>query len=212
MLVPLLWLCAAGAMGQERVEEQPDPTRLDVERLPPEAIEVTRDLYSHGWFLEVNLGGRGFVGGVGRLSTPGPYFSVGVGYEVVRWLWLKATVEASMHGTDAPAPPSPTVFELFGFLGEVRFQADFSARVAGWIGGEVGVAMTASDVLVTHGLNASNRIGLVYGGQLGIDWHMRSRHHSIGLAGGARHYTSLDGVDGEPAVGIHGSLYLRYVF
>ena len=31
--------------------EEPDPTRLDVERLPPEAIPISRDLYAHGFFL-----------------------------------------------------------------------------------------------------------------------------------------------------------------
>jgi hypothetical protein len=208
----LLWLCPAGAGAQERVEEQPDPTRLDVERLPPEAIEITRDLYSHGVFLETHIGARGFVGGVGRLSAPGPYLSVGFGYEVTRWLWIKGTMEASLHRTDAPAPPAPTVFELFGFLGEVRFQADFSARVAGWLGGEVGMVLTTTDVLSTYGLQSAARVGLVYGGQLGLDWHMRNRHHSLGLAGGARMYPSLDGPDGELAVGVHGTAYLRYVF
>src|SRR5690606_29549758 len=32
--------------------EEPDATRLDVERLPPEAIQITRELYAHGFFLE----------------------------------------------------------------------------------------------------------------------------------------------------------------
>ncbi|HEX6240722.1 MAG TPA: hypothetical protein VFZ61_07510, partial [Polyangiales bacterium] len=40
--------------------ESPDPTRLDVARLPPEAIQITRDLYAHGFFVEAQLGAQGF--------------------------------------------------------------------------------------------------------------------------------------------------------
>ena len=53
----------------------------------------------------------------------------------------------------------------------------------------------------------------IEGGQLGADWHLRARHFSIGLLAGVRHYPSLEGlVGGAPAIGIHGTAYIRYVF
>lgn len=208
----LLLSLAASARAQEPAVEEPDPTRLDVERLPPEAIEVTRDLYSHGFYLEAHLGARGFVGGVGRVSDPGFYLGIGLGYEVLPWLWLGATLEGSIHRTAAPAPPSPDVFEVIGFVGEARVQVAASERVAIWLGAEGGLAVATGDVLSTYGLQEAQSLGPVFGGRLGLDWHMRSRHHSLGLAGGARAYLPLEGADGELAIGVHGTAYLRYVF
>lgn len=209
-LVVLFALAPSGSSAQET--EAPDMTRLDVERLPPEAIQVTRELYSHGVYIEGQVGARGFIGGVGRLSNPGPYFQLNIGYELFTWLSVGGIVEGSLHGTSAPSPPSATVFDVLGFLGQVRIHANMSARAAVWIAGEVGIGLTTSDVLRTYGLQDAEGVGLVYGGQLGFDWHMRNRHHSFGLAGGARVHSNLQGVDGELAVGVHGSFYLRYVF
>ncbi len=205
-------LITSVATAQEPFEEEPDPTRLDVERLPPEAIEVTRDLYAHGFFLESMIGARGFIGGVGRFSNAGPYLNIGFGYEIWRWLWVKLSVDGSIHRTDAPRPPSPAAFELLDVMAEVRFQLDLSARAALWLGGEFGLGFVTTDVLRTYGLNETDNIGLIYGGQLGFDWHMRNRHHSIGVLGGSRLHPNLQGPDGELAIGVHGALYLRYVF
>ena len=47
---------------------------------------------------------------------------------------------------------------------------------------------------------------------VGIDAHFHSRHYSIGLLGGVRGAPSLDGFDGELAIGVNGAAYLRYVF
>ncbi len=192
--------------------EEPNPTRLDVERLPPEAIAITRDLYSHGFFAEGMIGGRGFVGGVGRLSLPGVYTSVGFGYEITRWLLAKVSVEGSFHATNAPPPPSPTSFEDIGAIAELRLQLDVSARVALWLGGQLGVVSTTGDVLSAYGFGQSGGIGLVYGGQIGFDWHFVERHYSMGLAGGARLSPSLDGPNGDRAIAVNSTLYLRYVF
>ncbi len=41
---------------------------------------------------------------------------------------------------------------------------------------------------------------------------MRNRHHSMGILGGARIHPGLEGFDGELAIGVHGSAYIRYVF
>lgn len=195
----------------EPIEEQPDVTRLDVERLPPEAIEITRDLYAHGFFFEGHVGGRGLIGGAGRLALPGVYARVVAGVELARFFWIALGAEGSIHATDAPPPPSPTVFELLGLVGELRLQIDATARLAFWLGAEAGLTVATGDVLPAYGLDQSDALSPMFGGQLGIDWHMVHRHYSIGIAGGARLHPSLAGPDGEQAIGVHGTLYLRYV-
>jgi hypothetical protein len=212
---------APGALAQPAEEgiapegpgmEEPDPTRLDVARLPPEAIEITRDLYSHGFFLDAGLGGRGFIGGAGDVARGGPYMQIGLGYEIKRWLWVRLGIEGSMHQTDAPGPPATAVFEVLGTFAALRFQIDMTARAALFLGGEFGLVFTTDDVLQSYGVHDADKVGITYGGELGFDWHFRNRHHSVGLLGGARAYPSLSGFDGKIPVGVHGTTYLRYVF
>lgn len=200
------------ARAQDAQEEDLDVTRLDVERLPPEAIEINRDMYSRGVYVEGQVGGRGVMGGAGRYFSPGMLASIGAGYELTRWFLVGAAVELSLHPTDAPAPPTATTLQFFGALAELRLQANFSPRVAMWLGGQVGVLSISGNFLSTYGVQDADSLGAMFGGSLGFDWHFKNRHHSIGLLGGARLYPSLTGFDDEKAIGIHSATYLRYVF
>ncbi|MBC7174347.1 MAG: hypothetical protein H5U40_18015, partial [Polyangiaceae bacterium] len=170
------------------------------------------DLYAHGFFLDAALGSRGFVRGAGAVSKGGPMLVIGGGYELTRWLWLRLSMEASMHETDAPAPPSRAVFEVLGVVAGARLQLDLSARAALFAGGELGLVFVTDDVLQSYGVERADEVGVAFGGELGFDWHFRNQHHSVGLLGGARLYPSLEGFDEALPVGIHGLAYLRYVF
>jgi hypothetical protein len=212
LLVPQL---AAAQAGEEETvaTEEPDATRLDVERLPPEAIHITRQLYAHGFFVEAQLGALGLVNGVGDYVNVGPWASIGVGYEIFDFLHVILSAEGSMHETSAPPPPAKTVFELVGGTASVRLQANFTEWFAMWLTGQFGLLVATTDILGLYGFQSASTIGMTYGGELGMDFHFRSRHHSIGLLGGVRHYPSLEAPGGSaPALGIHGSAYLRYVF
>ena len=200
------------AHAQAGAREEPDPTRLDVERLPPEAIQVTRDLYERGFFVESHFGALGFIGGVGNYAGPGFYVALQLGYEFAPWISFLVSTEASIHQTSAPAPPDTTVFEVVSFLGSVRFNWEVDARSALHLTADVGVELTTSDVLLTYGLSQSDEVGFVAGGRLGYDWHFRNPNGSIGLVAGSRVYPKLEGPRGDIAVGILGSAYLRYVF
>ncbi len=202
-----------GDDGPSTATEEPDPTRLDVERLPPEAIEVSRDLYAHGFFLEATIGGRGFVNGIGSIVDAGPWATIGLGYELLDWLHIIVSAEGSMHNTSAPPPPASTAFELLGGNAALRLQANITEAFAMWISGQFAVLIATTDILSLYGFQDTTTIGISYGGEAGIDWHFRARHHSIGLLGGVRHFPSLERVGGSvPALGVHGSAYLRYVF
>lgn len=204
----------AETAGAERTEtaEAPDATRLDAERLPPEAIRITRELYAHGFYLEGSIGARGFLGGIGRVSDPGLLLSVRLGYELLDWLWVGVVAEASMHETHAPTPPFRSVFELLGVVGEVKLQVNPTAELALWLSGQVGCIVASTDVPALYGIQGASSVGLAYGGEIGVEGHFHSRHTSLGLLGGVRLAPSLNGFDGELAIGIHGGPYLRYVF
>jgi hypothetical protein len=204
----------ADTTGAPRTEstEAVDRTRLDVERLPPEAIHVTRDLYAHGFFVEAALGARGFIGGIGRYSDPGFAFWLRAGYEILDWLWVSAVFESSIHQTHAPTPPSQAVFELLGAMGEVRLQTNPTAELALWLSGQAGMIVATTDAPALYGIQNASTVGLAYGGEIGIEAHFHSRHTSIGLLGGTRLATNLQSITGEMSIGIHGGPYLRYVF
>ncbi len=200
------------AAAQAQRTEAPDPTRLDVERLPPEAIAVRRDMFAHGFFLQSHLGGRGFAGGLGRVSLPGLLAHVGLGYELTQWFLVAAALELSLHQTSAPPPPSPGNFELLDVLAQARLQWPLSARAAPWFGLEAGIDWTPGNLLASYGFKDAGSAGLIYGGSLGFDWHLLSRHYSLGLLAGARLYPNLAGLGGERTLGIHSAAYLKYVF
>ena len=212
------WTSAASAQDASDDEgqiatEEPDLTRLDVERLPPEAIPISRDLYAHGFFVEAQIGAMGFVGGIGDLVSVGPWAVISAGYELFDWLMVLLSAEGSMHNTEAPPPPAQTAFEIVGGSASLRVQANFTEAFAIWLSGQFALMVATTDILDLYGFPDASTIGIAYGGDLGIDWHLRARHHSIGLLGGVRHYPSLEGAGGEsPALGIHGSAYMRYVF
>lgn len=192
------------------VEEAPDPTRLDVSRLPPEAIEITRDLYARGFFAEAQLGALGFVGDAGKVSKPGPRLALSFGYELASWVSVLVELEGSMHETKNRPPPSHTSFELMGAATGLRLTLPFNARAALWGAGLVGLAWSTGDVLRGLGFRQSDTVGVDYGGELGFDWHVRSRHHSFGMLGGARMYPAL--ARSGMTLGTYGAAYLRYVF
>jgi hypothetical protein len=194
----------------EKVVEAPDPTRLDVARLPPEALKLTRDLYAHGLFVEAQLGALTFLGDANKVSAPGPRFGVTLGYEVFSWLSPLLQLEASLHRTDNRPPPRATAYELLAASAGLRFSVPFTASAALWLDGLVGVNWASGDVLRALGFRDAFKLGINYGGELGFDWHMRARHHSIGLLGGAKMYPSL--ARNDFTLGVHGSAYLRYVF
>ena len=195
-----------GGPGTEPV----DVTRLDVARLPPEAATVTRELYDTGFFLEGQVGAATFVGDVRNVSRAGPRLAIAFGYELTRWFALVVQAEGSMHTTKNRPPPAHTSYELVSGAAAARFSIPFHARYAIWASGLFGGAWSSGDVLRALGFRSAAKLGMLYGGELGFDWHMRARHHSLGLLAGGRMLPNLDRDDS--AVSLYGSAYLRYVF
>ncbi len=194
-------------------EELPDPTRLDVDRLPPEAATLDRALYAHGGYLEAMMGVRAFVSGLSEVAGPGPMLSLAGGYEAVDdVLFIGARVNVSMHGTDGRRPPNPTVVELVDLLFELRAQWPVSARAALWLSGDFGASIPGSDVLPLYGFQDGDSVGYSYGAELGADGHFLNPHGSVGVRAGFRGYPTLDAPIAGATFSVHGALYLRHVF
>jgi hypothetical protein len=211
----VLALCVglAGLSARAAAEPEPlDKTRLDVERLPVEAIAPTRDMFAVGFHLRAELGGEGFAGGIGRISRPGPFALIAAGYELTPWFGLALEFGLGMHETHAPAPPSATAFQIYTGLVQARLQLPLSTRVALWLSGDGGAGFASGDFLQAYGYRHAADIGLVYGGSLGFDWHFMNRHHSIGLRAGAHLFPELAAPNGEKSLSIEGAAYLKYVF
>jgi hypothetical protein len=211
-----LWVCvlllASGSRPCWAEEEAPDATRLDVERLPAEALQPTRDMFAVGFHLRAELGGQGFAGGVGRISSIGPVAHLAAGYEFRPWFLLAAEFGLAMHPTDAAAPPTATAFQLYTGLIQARLQLPVSTRVALWLSADGGAGFASGDFLQAWGYRSAGKIGVVYGAALGFDWHFMNPHHSIGLRAGAHLYPNLDAPSGEQSVAIESAAYLKYVF
>lgn len=200
---------APGGAGPEPI----DTTRLDVARLPPEAarsVGITRELYDRGLFLEAQLGGLTFVGDARRVSHAGPRLAIALGYELAAWCSLLLTVEGSQHQTRNRPPPSHTSYELVGGSLGARFTVPLGVAPSLWLAGLVGTLWSSGDVLRGLDFRDAFKLGLAYGGELGFDWHLAARHHSLGLLAGVRHLPAL--ARDEFTLGLYGAGYLRYVF
>jgi hypothetical protein len=217
----LLW-CLLGGMSlasmavitsiAQAAPEAPDPTRLDVERLPPEAIAPDRDMFRVGFHLRADLGGQGFAGGIGRILTAGPVAHIAAGYEFAPWFLVAAEFGLAMHPTSAPPPPSASAVQLYTGLLQARLQLPLSTRVALWLSADAGAGFASGDFLQAWGYSRAGKLGLAYGGGLGFDWHFMNPHHSMGLRTGAHLYPNLDASSGEKSIAIEAALYLKYVF
>jgi hypothetical protein len=195
--------------GEVRTE-QVDSTRLDVARLPPEAIEVTRDLYAHGFFVEAQLGAQGFLGDLADVSKPGPRLAFDFGYEFASWISVLVQADVAFHDTKNRPQPAHSVYEMVGASAGVRLSLPFNARAALWVDGLFGMVWTGGDVLHALGFADSSKPSIAYGGELGFDWHVRAPHHSFGLLAGTRVFPEL--VRDGYSLSLYGSAYLRYVF
>ena len=214
----IFWTClcitslTSTAFAREPTPEPLDTTRLDVERLPAEAIAPDRALYHLGFHLRAELGGQGFVGGVGRLSSVGPVAHIGAGYDFTHWFLLAVDLGLGMHGSSAPPPPAATAFQTYTALVQARFGLPLGARALIWLSLDGGAGFASGDFLQTWGFDRAGKLGPVYGGALGFDWHFLNPHHSIGLKAAAHLYPNLVASNGETSTAVEVTAYLKYVF
>lgn len=212
LLVVCCVLSASRALAHGPTPEPLDKTRLDVERLPAEAIKADRALYQRGLHVRAEFGGQGFVGGIGRLAAPGPVAHVALGYDFTDWFLLALDFGLGMHPSAAPPPPAASTFQTYTGLVQARFGVPLSSRALIWLSADGGVGKVSGDFLQAWGVERAGRLGLVYGGALGFDWHFLNPHHSIGLKAAGHLYPNLVASNGETSTAVEATAYLKYVF
>ncbi len=137
--------------------------------------------FKRGPLVEGTLGVYAPTGRLKRLSAPGPWMRVAIGYDISKWLAVFVAGDAAFLTTGrAPPPPGERGYVLWGFSGGVRLAINVTDRVRIPVRLELG-AHRASDggVLGAYGFSDARDLGLSWGGSTGLEWRAASRHYGI---------------------------------
>jgi hypothetical protein len=182
---------AAAQITDEPISPYPDPK-----------------LFARGWFAAGEVGAAIPLGQARRAIHGGPSFGVRAGYEFARWAALQVHGAGSTHEVAVAGQPQVgQLLQIAQITGELRLAVPLGAWAITAQGG-AGRARLSSNVLGTAGLtDPAVRATLIYGGNLGVDYHSRSRHFSGGLVAGL---DKLQRVDTTGFINV--AFYLRYTF
>jgi hypothetical protein len=196
-----LYACLAIAATLQRVAHAEEPT-VKLEPAATSRIEEMRESerdafleapppapHRKGFVLDASAGALFFVGGMGKVATPGPQFRFIFGYEPFAWLLAFARAELAFSTTgNLEEPPFRRAFPIYGGGAGLRATVHITPRVAGFVEGSVGVIKCdiATNALLNLGLPEAERLRPDGLARLGIEWYQLDRHMALGLAGGVR--------------------------
>lgn len=189
----MLLLCALPARAQiteEPVAPLPDPKK-----------------FAHGVFVDAGLGAFVLLGKADAVGS-GPAISARLGYDVFRLLALQLHVAGSTHRTDfGAAPQSGQLLQVYQTTAELKLTVPIR-QVSVYAFGGAGFAFLSTNILGTTGLTAADKTsGVMYGGGLGLDYHLLSRHFSFGLEAS---FAKMQAI--ATTGGILSTAYVRYAF
>ena len=159
-----------------------------------------------GLYAEADLGATGFLGTHADYAAIGPTAGVRLGVQLFSWLSVGGLVAMSTHEAILPPPPEGEQLQLYTAAGDARIALG-GESLRFFAEGGLGFAAISTNVLDRVGVTAPDRrssLAMHAGG--GLDWHMKNRHYSIGLAGD---WATMP--DFDTAQTVSGRLYLRYV-
>ena len=174
-----------------------------------------------GLVLSGSMGALGFLGKFKNVAPPAVMLQLHLGYEIFRWLMPFVSGELSFtdtsntiekNGTD---PSKTRAFPIFGFGGGVRFTIPIGTRVGIFAQGDIGAmqADITKYALANMGYGNAEKLGLYYGGKLGLEWYQVDRHMGLGLQGGARVLSGFARTIGsDTALGWDAAATIRYAF
>ncbi|MBX3214484.1 MAG: hypothetical protein KF850_20780 [Labilithrix sp.] len=173
--------------------------------------------YEKSLVLDATVGAIGFLGEFGKISPPGPWMHLQLGYELLKWLMLFGEGELAFTDTsNRQAPPNTRAFPMFGFGGGARFTLRFTERFGAYVQGSVGMmkADIATNALGILGFREAESLGVYAGGRLGVEWYQINRHFALGLNAGirtAQGFAKL-GAGTDSPLALDGGASLRYAF
>jgi hypothetical protein len=199
------WLLSS-APGRAQVTSEPSAVVF------PDPAKFARGLYTEG-----EVGAVAFFGRAGDVVSPG--FSVGarLGYDLTGWAAVQLHVLGSTHQIAGGNPNAPDAtrhaVDLNGQLLQT-YQAALEGKLTYRFGqtsifveGGPGIERLSTNVLYVLGVEPQYRVGLIFGGGAGFDYHSLSRHFSIGVRGDFLVLQEL-----TSSQELFASTYLRYTF
>lgn len=169
--------------------------------------------YKAGPAVDGTLGVYAPLGRLRRVSSPGPWVRVAIGWELTKWIGVFVEGDAAFLSTDrAPPPPGERGYVLFGFQGGLRTGIPIGLRVRIPFRFELGAHKTDDNgVLATYGFGNAHNFGLSYAAMLGLEWRATGRHFGLAVEGGIRNDASLNAtVRPETPWAIVSGVVLRY--
>ncbi|WP_394833922.1 hypothetical protein LVJ94_46200 [Pendulispora rubella] len=147
-----------------------------------------------GVVLDASLGAHGFTGEFGGVAPPGFWLHAQLGYEFSRALMLFG--EGDLYFTSTSRNQDETkarAFPIFGFGLGPRFTAHVTDRVGLYLQGSAGLSKAdiATNALKILGFGDAEKLGLYFGGRVGIEYYQIDRHLAFGLSFGLRDATNF---------------------
>ncbi|MDX2019197.1 MAG: outer membrane beta-barrel protein [Deltaproteobacteria bacterium] len=184
--------------------------------VPPVHAQITEEpvaplpdpkKFAHGVFVDAGLGAFVLLGKADAVGS-GPAISGRVGYDLFRLLAVQLHVAGSTHRTDfGAAPQSGQLLQVYQTTAELKLTVPIR-QVSVYAFGGAGFAFFSTNILGTTGLTTKDKTSsLVYGGGLGLDYHLLSRHFSFGLEAS---FAKIQEV--QTTGGILSTAYVRYAF
>src|SRR5262245_21570451 len=155
------------------------PARAQVTSEPSAVVFPDPTKFAHGFYTEGEFGVLWFNGRASDAIAPG--FAVGarVGYDLVRFFSLQAHLVGSTHETQGDTAVAGQLLQMY----QLTVEGKFTLRLVQWSffgEGGIGLARMSSNLLFALGLEPKYRTGMTFGGGGGIDYHLLSRHFSVG--------------------------------
>jgi len=189
------WLLS-GAPARAQVTSEPSGAVVF-----PDPAKFARGLYTEG-----EVGAVAFFGRAGQDVSPG--FSVGarLGYDFSNWLAVQGHVLGSTHQIAGHNVLAGQLLQTYQSTLEAKLTYRFS-QTSLFVEGGGGIERLSTNALYVLGVEPRYRVGLLFGGGGGIDYHSLSRHFSIGVRGDFEVLHQL-----TSSQELMASTYLRYTF
>jgi hypothetical protein len=167
----------------------------------PDPAKFARGLYTEG-----EVGAVAFFGRAGREVSPGFAIGARLGYDFTPWLAVQGHALGSTHQLAGDSVLAGQLLQTYQGTVEAKLTYRFG-QTSIFAEGGVGVERLSTNALYVLGVEPRYRVGLLYGGGGGLDYHSLSRHFSIGVRGDFEVMHDL-----TASQELMASTYLRYTF
>ncbi len=183
------------------------PARAQVTSEPSAAVVFPDPAkFARGLFTEGEVGAVAFFGRAGGDVAPGFAIGARLGYDFTRWLAVQAHVLGSTHQIAGQNVLAGQLLQTYQATAEAKLTYRFN-QTSLFAEGGGGIERLSTNALYVLGVEPRYRVGLLFGGGGGLDYHSLSRHFSVGLRADFEVLRQL-----TSSQELMASTYLRYTF